>query len=413
MKLSIIICVYNTAKEYLTECLESITRSTVKQLNGGYEICMVDDGSSIDYSELVSKYGIKYLKTENCGILSARRTGVQIAEGEYIVFCDSDDTVSHNYHMPMVECAEKSSADIVINDWAFYTPNMKYYCTNDETIRKNIDAVKGDTLLLFMKNRGRQHSFYVLWNKLYKAELLRKSLESLFGAGYPLNASYAEDAAINFFAWKYAKRVINIHTGFYFYRIHPSQTVNAASEERLLSQIEDMSECFKIMRSNIEDEPHKEKIEEDLDAWISLMSRAHFATASANGYKNLFPKIQELYNTQKLKMPIFKDSSDYLAKTLLGINFTEVDAALLSLWDSDEIIKVSYRKKDTYTARCVDYLAEHEKVLKANLQNADIAIPKLRYPLKQRILHNKYVYALGLLLFKKGSKIRGLLKKMV
>ncbi len=413
MKLSVIICVYNTARDYLTECLDGITCSTLKDLAGGYEICMVDDGSLTDYSDIVSKYGLKYLKTENRGILSARLTGVGMASGEYIVFCDSDDTVSHNYYLPMIERAEKSGADIVINDWAFYTPNMKYYCTNDATIKENIDLTGDDTLHLFTKNCGRQHSFYVLWNKLYRADILNKSFASLNEQGYPRDASYAEDAAINFFAWKYAKRVVNIHTGYYFYRIHPTQTVNATSEKRLLEQIEDMARCLRLMRDNVGNNIHRDEINENINAWASLMSRAHFALAKSNGYENLFPKIRELYGIKELRGPIFKDASDYIEKTLLGDNFSKIDSMLLALWNLKDVPNVKYRKKDTYTARCVENLIEHGKISVDKRKPVDIVIPKLKCSLKAKIIHNKCVYALGLIFFKKGSKIRGMLKKII
>ena len=66
MKFSIIICVYNTPVEYLSEALRSVTDSTLKRISGDYEICMVDDGSDekYDYSALVKEYGVKYIKTE-------------------------------------------------------------------------------------------------------------------------------------------------------------------------------------------------------------------------------------------------------------------------------------------------------------------------------------------------------------
>ena len=122
MKLTVIICVYNTDKSYLDECLSSITHSTLATAklcdrdDIGYEILMVDDGSTEDYRDLVDKYGVRYVKTENRGIFTARALGVELADGDFITFCDSDDTVSFNYHLPMLMTAEFHSADIVINE---------------------------------------------------------------------------------------------------------------------------------------------------------------------------------------------------------------------------------------------------------------------------------------------------------
>ena len=61
MKLSVIICVYNTEKSYLEKCLDSISSSTLHD----YEIVIIDDGSTEDYSEILTKYKVKYSKTEN------------------------------------------------------------------------------------------------------------------------------------------------------------------------------------------------------------------------------------------------------------------------------------------------------------------------------------------------------------
>lgn len=88
---SVIIPVYN-AKEYLEECLESVVKQSLKNI----EIICIDDGS-IDHSiEILNKYKnederIIILRKENGGVSSARNAGLEIATGEYICFLDSDD----------------------------------------------------------------------------------------------------------------------------------------------------------------------------------------------------------------------------------------------------------------------------------------------------------------------------------
>ena len=63
MKLSILICVYNTPPEYLNSALRSVTESTLKSFEGEWEICLVDDGSTVSYDALTLEYGVRYLKT--------------------------------------------------------------------------------------------------------------------------------------------------------------------------------------------------------------------------------------------------------------------------------------------------------------------------------------------------------------
>ena len=56
MSLSIIICVYNTPINMLDECLRSVYSEVGHEQ---FEIVLVDDGSSTDYSEIISKYPVQ------------------------------------------------------------------------------------------------------------------------------------------------------------------------------------------------------------------------------------------------------------------------------------------------------------------------------------------------------------------
>ena len=170
MKLSVIICVYNTPREYLDKCLSSITNSTLSL--GEYEICIVDDGSSEDYSDLVGKYGAVYRKHENQGILYSRICGIEMAKGDYVTFVDSDDTVSVNYHYPML--TESENADIVVNDWAFHTEKCKYFCTTDDLTSGDVSKFGDDVLAFFLAGEGRQHSRFVLWNKAFRSDVIKR-----------------------------------------------------------------------------------------------------------------------------------------------------------------------------------------------------------------------------------------------
>ena len=413
MKLSIIICVYNTATDYLAECIRSIKNSTLKEIEGEYEICMVDDGSTLDYSALVDDFGIKYLKTENRGILSARKTGVGMASGEYSIFCDSDDTASFNYHRPMLKKAESTNADIVINDWAFHTVRMRYFAKKDDTIKHDIDLSGDEKLRAFFKNSGRQHSYYVLWNKLYKTSLLKKAFENLENSPYPKNSSYSEDVAINFFAWRDANRIVNIHTGYYFYRIHPTQTVNTTGKEKILRQVECMTACFDLMRSNLGNNLYKSEILTRIDSWSALMSRAHYSAAKGVGYDDIFPVIKEKYGVKKLKRSTTRDANGYIGTELLGTNFTEIDSLLFAIWDSPTVKTVKYKKRDKYTAKCVDFLISSDKAKKTKKANADVVIPPQKSSWRMKIIHNGICYKLGLVFFKKGSRLRNFLKKFI
>ena len=87
-KFSIIVPVYNTEK-YLKRCLDSIKSQSFKD----YEVIIVNDGSTDNSSDIISKYPYKVINQENQGLSMARNNGVKEASGEYLIFLDSDDYI--------------------------------------------------------------------------------------------------------------------------------------------------------------------------------------------------------------------------------------------------------------------------------------------------------------------------------
>ena len=90
-KVSIIIPIYNMEK-YLGECLDSIVRQTLKEI----EILCIDDGSTDNSLCILTKYKENYenivvITQTNQGAGAARNAGIDIARGEYIAFMDPDD----------------------------------------------------------------------------------------------------------------------------------------------------------------------------------------------------------------------------------------------------------------------------------------------------------------------------------
>lgn len=93
--LSIIIPVYNTEKELLIECLNSIKKELNTKVisQERIEIIIVNDGSSntstLDFLENLEN--IKIINQDNRGQAAAKNTGIKVAVGEYIFPLDSDD----------------------------------------------------------------------------------------------------------------------------------------------------------------------------------------------------------------------------------------------------------------------------------------------------------------------------------
>ncbi len=410
MKLSIVIIIYNTEKHYIEEALKSITASTLRD----FEICMVDDGSSMDYSDLAERYGAKLYKQENRGMVAARFAGVSIASGDYIAFVDSDDTVTVNYHQPMLDMAERTGADIVVNDWAFHTERSRFYCRTDSLISRD-RVFEGDEVLpAYFAQEGREQTYYVAWNKIYRASLLREVKEALDKSRSGQERTlYGEDAILNFFAWRGAKKVCNVHTGYYFYRIHSSQSVNVTNEAKLEDHIRSMARVFDDMEANLPtSHPQIERIRASLTAWRAFISRSHYSHASANKFEGLYPLIRELYGVEVLKKATFHDSSVYYRVSLLPNNIQEIDQALRPLFDVTEPTTVSYQRGVPYVAKTIASVKNLGRPV-TDGRPGDVIIPKALIRARDKILHNDIVYAIGVVLFKKGSKLRALLKRIL
>lgn len=113
--LSIIIPVYN-AEKYLEECISSVLKQTYQNL----ELILVDDGSTDCSWEIiktcVSRYtNIKGVRKENGGANSARKKGLEMAAGEYILFIDADDYIGEQLCEKLMFVMSRENVDIVLS----------------------------------------------------------------------------------------------------------------------------------------------------------------------------------------------------------------------------------------------------------------------------------------------------------
>ncbi len=115
--ISIIVPVYN-AEKYFCQCIESI----LTQSYSNFELILIDDGSPDRCSELCDEYArldsrIKTIHQKNSGVSVARNTGLKVAKGEYVVFCDSDDEVKPDYLLHFMD--KPAQYDLVIGGFQY------------------------------------------------------------------------------------------------------------------------------------------------------------------------------------------------------------------------------------------------------------------------------------------------------
>lgn len=90
-KVTIIIPVYNQ-EAYLEECLSAVLEQTLQDI----EVLCINDGSTDSSQSIIEKFEaddprIKCINQENTGVSSARNRGIELANGEFLIFLDPDD----------------------------------------------------------------------------------------------------------------------------------------------------------------------------------------------------------------------------------------------------------------------------------------------------------------------------------
>lgn len=174
--LTVIMPVYNSAPY-----LERALNSTINQTKCPDEIICVDDGSTDDslkiLNDLASKNSIiKVIHTENHGEISAKKTALKVAIGEYISFVDSDDWIESNMFEEMLGYATAFNADVVTSGCVRdYGDTVVYeYEHFDEGVYRNeeLNSIKSaliDTNIFFRKNIAVN-----VVNKIFRKDILYK-----------------------------------------------------------------------------------------------------------------------------------------------------------------------------------------------------------------------------------------------
>ncbi len=121
--LSVIIPYYNS-DAWIGKMLDSLMDQDIP--NDNYEIIVIDDGSTQSTSHLkqyAEEYPIiKYHRKENGGVSDARNMGIDLAEGKWLFFCDSDDFVHPQVFGSLIKTAEELDLDMLVCDWCYAKP---------------------------------------------------------------------------------------------------------------------------------------------------------------------------------------------------------------------------------------------------------------------------------------------------
>ena len=234
--ISVIVPVYKV-EPYLCTCIDSILAQTYTNL----EIILVDDGSPDNCPAICDAYAqkdarIKVIHKENGGLSDARNAGLEVCNGEYVAFIDSDDTVNTDWLAELFLAIQRTNVDFVIGGLT-YVNSMEKHSVIPET--ESLTNLVKCSLLGYA------------WNKLYK----REAIDNICFIKVP-----REDIVYNLSVLSAGKSYAVVPIAGYNYYQHQNSILHSSTvpditcvldfEKNILRSIERISEPDRIIIYN-------------------------------------------------------------------------------------------------------------------------------------------------------------------
>lgn len=221
ISISVIVPFYNVEK-YISKCLNSIQSQTFRN----FEVILIDDGSTDNSLKIAKRYSDNNISNtilvsrNNKGIAQTRNEALELCNGDYIAFVDSDDFLEPSYLQSLYDKAIKTDADITCCNYSLYYPK------NNKKIFMPFRAFNG----VYSKEKALKklllditfHSF--LWGKLIKRSLFNK---------VKFCNRYFEDLSTLPKLFYYANKISVIDKALYFYTSRRDSILGKASAQKI------------------------------------------------------------------------------------------------------------------------------------------------------------------------------------
>lgn len=275
--ISVIIPVYNVEK-YLTQCLESVQNQTLQNL----EIICVDDGSSDNSRDLLKKKAAQDSRIRLCfhehnsGVFMARKTGVAMAKGEYILFLDSDD------YLELTACEKLYQKITAENVDMLHFPSRVVKCGNGNDVQqKNVEQLirpYGKKLIgenVFSVGFAQKKVWGTLWNKLYRAHICKKAFSELEDGYFAIGEDVYTFCVISYFTQSYLGWDTEpLHNYRFGIGISTAATVDLGRFERYCTQAKSINAMKAFCKTHGVYGTAKEMLDECFALWLDGCCRA-------------------------------------------------------------------------------------------------------------------------------------------
>ena len=260
-KVSVLVPVYGVEK-YIERCARSLFGQTLDDI----EFIFVDDCTSDRSIEILKsvieeyrlrfaekKYEVRIVRMPtNSGLAAVRRHGIQLATGDYIIHCDSDDWVDVTMYEKMYNHAIGNKSDLVICDYVI----SNGYKESEKVFRKNISDCSRDAVF---KRLLTMSALNPVWSAMSKRELYNDIM-------FPVGAMSEDKTIMIQLAWK-APKITYLPEALYYYFLSDTSILRTVNKEANIKKFKQITDNRYILLNFFE----KEKItipQKQLDAFV-------------------------------------------------------------------------------------------------------------------------------------------------
>lgn len=237
--ISVIVPVYKV-EDYLKRCVDSVRDQKYENL----EIILVDDGSPDDCGFICDEYSkqdsrIKVIHKKNGGLSDARNVALDVMQGEYVTFIDSDDFVSKYYVENLYIAIKEMNGDISASWFVNYYEGDQI----PETSLVKKSEIKKLTRIEAYKKMLYQDGFEIsAWGKLYKSSLFQ-------GIRYPFGKLY-EDIPTTYRLMEQTNKIAVISQRDYYYFQRKESIAQSDFSVKKMDGVNHMNNLRQFMTDN-------------------------------------------------------------------------------------------------------------------------------------------------------------------
>lgn len=232
IKLSIIVPIYGVEK-YLRKCVDSLLAQNIP--SSEYEIILVDDGGTDACPAICDEYAASHnnicvVHRKNGGLSAARNSGIEVAQGDYIMFVDSDDYIEPNVLKGLLDQVDRDNLDVLRYRLQYVNPQYEVFNPYKSDPFKGNDYSEIPTDGVSFLNSRMSTACYA-WAFVIKRELLDGCI---FTPGI-----YFEDTDWTPRMLCKAKRVASTNTVVYNYLQREGSITNAVNRSKQKKVLDD------------------------------------------------------------------------------------------------------------------------------------------------------------------------------